>query len=123
MEKKVIIAFFLSIAISFVGIINSAVAASGGTSSVIISNPLAVSTLPSLLCIIFDALIYLGAPVLGFVILLAGISWLTSMGDPSKIKTAKSTITYAVIGLIVILSSKAIYAFIIDALGVSATKC
>ncbi|MFA5080581.1 MAG: hypothetical protein WC472_03070 [Candidatus Paceibacterota bacterium] len=120
MKKKVIIAFFFSVIISSAGIISRAVAAS---SSAIISNPLSVTTLPSLLCIIFDGLVYLGAPVLGFVILLAGISWLTSMGDPSKIKTAQSAITFAVIGLIVVLSSKAIYSFIIDALDISATKC
>ncbi|MDD5639918.1 MAG: pilin [Candidatus Pacebacteria bacterium] len=120
MTKKVIIAFFFSIIISSAGIISKTLAAS---SSAVISNPLSVDTLPSLLCIIFDGLVYLGGPVLGLVILLAGISWLTSMGDPAKVKTAKSAITFAVIGLIVVLSSKAIYSFIIDALEINATKC
>lgn len=118
MKKKELIASFFTATILFLGFAGQVMA------DPIISNPLTnVDSIPSLLCIIFDGLIFLGAPILTLVIVLAGINWMTSMGEPAKVSQARATITYAVIGIIVVLSSKAIYAFIIDALKISADAC
>lgn len=50
------------------------------------------------------------------VIVIGGIKYMTSTGDAAKIKSAKSTIMYAVIGLIVTLAAFAITEFVIGAL-------
>lgn len=46
-------------------------------------------------------------------IIYAGITWLTSTGDSSKIEKAKKTMTYAVIGVIVILVAYNITTFVV----------
>lgn len=47
-------------------------------------------------------------------IIIGGVQYVTSSGDPSKAVRAKNTIMYAVIGLIVALLSFAIANFVID---------
>lgn len=58
--------------------------------------------------------------VLGIIFLLltlyAGFTWMTAMGDAKKIETAKSTLTRAVIGLVIVLSAYAITNFVVRAL-------
>lgn len=41
-------------------------------------------------------------------IILGGIQYITSAGDPKKVETAKKTLTYAIIGLIFIVLSQVI---------------
>lgn len=50
------------------------------------------------------------------VIIIAGVLYMISAGDPGKVATAKKAILYAVIGLIVALSAYAITNFILGAL-------
>ena len=50
------------------------------------------------------------------VIVIGGIRYMTSTGEPEKIKGAKNTIMYAIIGLIVTLAAFAITEFVIGAL-------
>ena len=50
-------------------------------------------------------------------IIIGGVKYMTSQGDAAKIKSAKDTILYAVIGLIVALLAFAITNFILGALG------
>lgn len=47
------------------------------------------------------------------VIILGGIQYAISAGDPSKINTAKDTILYAIVGLVVALLAQAIITFVI----------
>ncbi len=47
------------------------------------------------------------------VIILGGISYMTSNGDAAKVKKAKDTILYGVIGLIIVILSAAIVNFVI----------
>lgn len=51
------------------------------------------------------------------VIIIGGVKYMTSQGDASKIKSAKDTILYAIIGLIVTLLAFAITNFILRAVG------
>jgi len=55
-------------------------------------------------------------------ILYGGFIWMTAGGDPKKVTQAKSFITNAVIGLIIILSSFAISQFILNSLIQATTK-
>ena len=57
----------------------------------------------------------LGAVAL-ILIIYAGFLWMTAGGDEEKVATAKRTITQAVIGLIIILSSFAIATFVVNSL-------
>ncbi len=61
--------------------------------------------------------------VLGFlalivfvIVLLAGFSWMTSGGDPGKIKAAQGRIKAAIVGLVVIFFSWAIVTFVFGVL-------
>ena len=47
------------------------------------------------------------------VIILGGISYMTSNGDSTKVKKAKDTILYGVIGLVIVILSAAIVNFVI----------
>lgn len=49
----------------------------------------------------------------------AGINWIASGGDKSKIETARNKITQAVIGIIILSASVAIWKIVKDFLGVS----
>lgn len=49
------------------------------------------------------------------VIIIGGIKYMTSQGDPGKVKSAKDTILYAIIGLVVSVLAYAIVNFILRA--------
>jgi hypothetical protein len=57
--------------------------------------------------IISAALIFVGIVALFFIIF-AGFSFVTSGGDPKKVQGARQTMTFAIIGLIIVLLSFAI---------------
>jgi hypothetical protein len=63
--------------------------------------------------VLFDILI--AAAVI--VMLVAGFFFLTAAGDPAKFKTAQMMVLYAVIGVIVAISAKAIVYFVQDVIG------
>jgi hypothetical protein len=51
-------------------------------------------------------------------IMIAGFSYVTSAGDSSKISGAKNTITYAIVGLIVVAFSQMIVKFVLHKVGI-----
>lgn len=50
-------------------------------------------------------------------IIVGGIRYVTSTGDSSRVKAAKDTVMYAVVGLLVALFAYAIVNFVVDKLG------
>lgn len=50
------------------------------------------------------------------VIILGGVSYATSQGDPGKVQKGKNTIMYGIIGLIISLLAFAITTFVLNAL-------
>ena len=61
--------------------------------------------------------VYLWVGIIAVIfIIIGGINYTMSQGDPGKVKKAKDTILYAVIGLIVSLLAFAITAFVLNAL-------
>lgn len=60
--------------------------------------------------------LYVGI-IAAIVIIIGGVFYMTSQGDPAKLKRAKDTIMYAVIGLIVTILAFAITEFVLGALG------
>lgn len=57
------------------------------------------------------ALIFVGVVAL-FFFMLSGFNFVTSGGDPKKIQGAKQTLTFAIVGLLIVLFSFAIIFFI-----------
>ena len=49
-------------------------------------------------------------------IIIGGINYKTSQGDPGKVKKAKDTVLYGIIGLIIALLAFAITAFVMNAM-------
>ncbi len=49
-------------------------------------------------------------------IVVGGVKYMTSQGDPGKLQSAKNTIMYSIIGLVVVLAAFAITNFILSAL-------
>lgn len=47
------------------------------------------------------------------VMIIGGVQYMTSSGDPGKVKKAKDTILYGIIGLVVVILSAAIVNFVI----------
>lgn len=62
--------------------------------------------------VITAAIVFAGA-VAVFLIILSGIKFVTSGGDPKQVEGAKHTMTYAIIGLVIVLLSF----FIISVIG------
>lgn len=61
------------------------------------------------------ATVYLIAGIVAVVaIIIGGIRYVSSNGDSSQISAAKNTITYAVVGLIVVIVAAIITRFVID---------
>ncbi|MBR6097258.1 hypothetical protein IKP94_00710 [Candidatus Saccharibacteria bacterium] len=61
--------------------------------------------------------VYLAVGIVAvIVIIIGGVNYTMSQGDPSKVSKAKSTILYGVIGLIVTLMAFAITQFVINAI-------
>ena len=54
--------------------------------------------------------------VIVIVIVLAGVSYATSQGDPAKVKKAKDAIIYGIIGLLIVLLAWAIIGFVVGVL-------
>ena len=78
-----------------------------------------VDGIPTLECleIVFGNLLFMASAlvilVLFVMFLIGSFNYLTSLGDPEKIKNARSTFTFAVIGLVLFVSAYLIL-FIID---------
>jgi hypothetical protein len=74
-----------------------------------ITNPLSsTEELIPFLNTIIDAGLKLGAVVAVVALIYAGFLFVTAAGDEGKIKTAKATILYTVIGIAILLGAKAI---------------
>ena len=72
--------------------------------------------LNTIIQMIVNAIIFIIGIVAVVMIILGGISYATSQGDPSKVKKGKDTILYGIIGLIVALLAYAIVNFVLGAL-------
>lgn len=70
--------------------------------------------LPSVVTNILEGIILVMGLVAVVFIIIGGVQYITSTGDPSKTKKAKDTILYSVIGLIVCVLAFAIVNFVVQ---------
>ncbi|MBI2034526.1 MAG: hypothetical protein HYT11_02215 [Candidatus Levybacteria bacterium] len=76
-------------------------------------SPPSFACIPGVVSQIINGFLFFSGTVAMFFIIFAGIKYLISRGDPKQIEGAKKTLTYAIVGLIVVLSAF----FIINFLG------
>jgi hypothetical protein len=77
-----------------------------------IQNPIGAETAPELISRAIQILLGLIAMIAVVVIIVAGIRMVTAGGNPDQIKTAKSAIMWAIVGLVVALMSFSIVAIV-----------
>ncbi len=65
---------------------------------------------------VISLLLYLAGTIAVIMIVVGAIRYITSDGDPSKASTAKNTVLYAVIGLVVAVMSFGIVSFVLGRL-------
>ena len=71
-----------------------------------------ISCIPTVIQNVINFLVLFAGIVCVFIIIYAGIKFVTSEGDPEKVGNARKTMTYAIAGLIFIILSFVIMAFI-----------
>lgn len=74
------------------------------------------TTLPGVVINLINAVIIIAALVCVIMIVKGGIQYMQAVGDPGKVKTAKDTILYSVIGLLVCALAFAIVNFVLGAI-------
>ena len=57
---------------------------------------------------------YVGGAIAVVMIIISGLNYITSSGDPGKMTKAKNTLLYAIVGLVVIIAAWTITKFIVD---------
>lgn len=71
------------------------------------------NTLPNVIVNILNGVIAVAGVIAVIFVIVGGVQYMTSSGDANKVKKAKDTILYAIIGLIVCVLSFAIVNFVI----------
>ena len=75
-----------------------------------LNNPLAgsgITSVEGLLTAILNVLLVIAVPLIVFFIIFAGFNYVTAQGNPEKVKTATRSLTYAIIGGVLILGATA----------------
>jgi hypothetical protein len=67
-----------------------------------------ITSIETLLTAILNVLLVIAVPIIVFFIIFAGFTYVTAQGNPEKIKTATRSLTYAIIGAVLILGGVAI---------------
>ena len=98
--KKIIRQIFLTGAF-LLGTISTVLAAECPSGQ--ICNPLQYGNFEDLVNAVIRFLITIGTPIAAIMFVIAGIVFVTSAGDPGRVKTARSIMIYTAVGLAVIL--------------------
>jgi len=67
-----------------------------------------IGSIEALLTAILNVLLIIAVPIIVFFIIFAGFSYVTAQGNPEKVKQATRSLTYAIIGGVLILGGVAI---------------
>lgn len=87
--------------------------------SVCIPNPLCADTFEQLLDAITNFIFWIGITLAPVIFIIAGFLYVTALGDPHRIETAKKMMLYAVIGLAVLLLARGLVAVLKSIIGVT----
>lgn len=75
------------------------------------------ASLPGFFKAIADMLIFVVGAVSVIMVIIGGLKYVVSMGHPKRVESAKNTILYAIIGLVIALCSYAVVNFVITSIG------
>lgn len=73
-----------------------------------LENPLAFDTLQDFIVAILNVIVVIATPIVVVFIVLAGFNYVAAQGNPAKIQAATKSLTYAIIGGVLILGAVAI---------------
>jgi len=79
-----------------------------GALSFSLCNPLQFGNFEDLIVGVLNVLLIIAVPIIIFFIIFAGFSYVTAQGNPEKISQASRSLTYAIIGGVLILGAVAI---------------
>lgn len=88
-----------------------------GGGNITLQSPIQTTDIYSLLNRIADYLIWIAVPITTIMILYGAFQILTAAGDPAKAKSGRSTIIYAIVGLMIVVISKGVVYIIKEILG------
>jgi len=80
-------------------------------------NPLQFDTIEELIEVITNFIFVIGIALVPIMVILAGYNFITAGGDPKKITTAKNILLYTFIGVIILISAKAVVSIAKGVLG------
>ncbi len=83
---------------------------------IVIENPLEAETLEELIGNIIEFLRNIGLAIAPVLLIVAGFFFVTALGDPQKIQTAKNIILYTLIGLAILIVADVLVDVIRDVL-------
>ena len=124
MKKKIITAALIlmlgAATMTFVGT-TLAEAASCGSASECINQGMTASgtsstpkSLGSILTTVTNILLFLMGAISVIMIIVGGIRYITSQGNQQQLQSAKNTVLYAVVGLVVAIAARAIVMLVVD---------
>ena len=79
-------------------------------------NPLRAENVPQFVGIVIRAVLGLVGALALLYFVLGGLNWLTSQGNPEKVKRGKETITWATFGIAIIFASYALVNYVLGKL-------
>ena len=65
---------------------------------------------------VINIIIYMIGIVAVIIIIIGGLTYITSQGDPDKIRKGKNTVLYGIIGLVIVVLAFAIVKFVVGSL-------
>ena len=120
--KKIKNPFYWLVSLIFSGLVffitnKVLVAGVGETTGIELKNPLGTKNIIQIINNVLNYLIYISVPILAIMILVGGFQILTARDNPEKITKGKTTITYAVIGFVIVLISKGVALILLKIMG------
>jgi hypothetical protein len=116
MKKLLLSGSIISLLFLF-GSISQAQVMSGCPTGQTICNPLRFDNFEDLVKSLIDFAFIIALAVAPLMVIIAGFLWITSAGDPTRLKTPKAIVLYTAIGLGVILLARGLIAIIQSVLG------
>ena len=71
-------------------------------------NPLSIDTIQGLLTTLLEIVVIIATPIIVFFVIYSGFLYVTAQGNPAKIQEATRSLTYAVIGAVLVVGASAI---------------
>ncbi len=78
------------------------------------TNPKDSSSLPSVIRAVVNILSYLVGVVSVIMVMIAGFKYVTAGGDSNKVSSAKNTLIYAIVGIVIVAASQTIVKFVLS---------